>query len=224
MRKNIQVRKNNRYRPSFEGLKNALAKHSIELKQDAMQKLWAYHQLIHKNNEDGDLTRLRSFETMVEKHYADCIITNAFVNEWPNKMLDIGSGAGFPGIPLKIVNPHINLTLCEPRNVRVNFLNHVIEKLDLKDIQVFGHKVTSNSMNTPVKGVITRAFEHYHKTILRINNSLEVGGRAFFMKGPALKEEMLDPIPENYQIVLEKYYTIPASTQERALLILERTA
>ena len=162
--------------------------------------------------------------TMVERHYADCTLINAYVPKWPARMIDVGSGAGFPGIPLKIVNPSIRLTLCEPRPNRINFLNMVIEKMGLKGIDVFGHKVTSRSMTIPVDGVISRAFELMEKTLPRIANSLKVGGRVFFMKGPAVADELKTFYPEDfgYKFVGKHFYTIPNSTQDRALIILER--
>ena len=139
-------------------------------------------------------------------------------------IIDLGSGAGFPGIPLKIVNPGIRLTLCEPRPNRINFLNMVIEKMGLRGIDVFGHKVTSRSMTIPVDGVISRAFELMEKTLPRIANSLKVGGRVFFMRGPAVADELKTFHPEDYgyKFVGKHFYTIPNSTQERALIILER--
>ena len=209
-------------RPSVKSLDTLLRKHGVALKPETLEKLWAYHRIIHENNTDGDLTRLRAFDTMVEKHYADCIIPGAFVKKWPNRMLDIGSGAGFPGIPLKIVHPEIHFTLCEPRNVRVDFLNSTIERLGLTNIDVFGHKVTSHSMDIPVNGIITRAFEVMDKTLLRIHNSLEVGGKAIFMKGPSLREEIQECELKGYLVESQDYYTIPNSTQERALVVLER--
>lgn len=209
-------------KPSIKMMDKLLQTHGVALKPETLEQLWAYHRIIHENNKDGDLTRLRAFDTMVERHYADCIIPSAFIDNWPQRMLDIGSGAGFPGIPLKIVHPEIHLTLCEPRNVRVDFLNSTIEKLGLKNIDVFGHKVTSHSMDIPVQGTITRAFEVMDKTLLRIQNSLEVGGRAIFMKGPSLKEEILECELKGYEVEMEKYYTIPNSTQERALVVLKR--
>jgi 16S rRNA (guanine527-N7)-methyltransferase len=211
-----------RVNPNPKGLDFLLKKHGVELKPQVIDKLWEYHCLVRENNEDGDLTRLRAFETMVERHYADCTIINAFVEEWPERMLDIGSGAGFPGFPLKIVNPQIKLTLCEPRPKRVEFLNMVIEKLNLKDIDVFGHKATSNSLIEPVDGVITRAFEVMDKTLLRIDKALKPGGRAIFMKGPAVREELKVFKNDEYTIEAEHFYTIPNSTQDRALIILRR--
>lgn len=194
----------------------------MELEKHTLDKLWEFHNLLRSHNDDQDLTRLNAFETIVERHYADCTLINAFVDEWPRTMLDIGSGAGFPGIPLKLVNPDIHLTLCEPRPNRVDFLNLVIKELGLKDIEVFGHKATSNSLVTPVDGIITRAFEVMDKTLLRISNALKPGGRAFFMKGPAVKEELEQFATQGYEFVGKHFYTIPNSTQERALIVLER--
>jgi 16S rRNA (guanine527-N7)-methyltransferase len=208
--------------PTVKTLDQHLQHHGVSLKPQTLDKLWQFHRLVHNNNADGDLTRLRAFDTMVERHYADCTLINAFVDKWPKRMVDIGSGAGFPGFPLKICNPHIHLTLCEPRPKRVDFLNMVIDKLQLKDIDVFGHKVTSNSLDFPIDGLISRAFENYHKTLLRAENALKVGGRAIFMKGPALKEELEQELDPRYSIEKVEFYTIPNSTQERSLLIVRR--
>lgn len=213
-----------RVTPSVEGLDKLLKFHGVELEKDTLLQLWKFHTLLRENNGDQDLTRLNAFETMVERHYADCTIINAYEDNWPKRMIDIGSGAGFPGIPLKILNPEIQLTLCEPRPNRVNFLNMVIEKIGLKNIDVFGHKVTSHSMTLPIDGAISRAFELMEKTLLRLEHSLKVGGRVYFMKGPAVKDELktLNPDSYGYKLLSVHYYKIPNSTQQRALVILER--
>ncbi|MCF0216347.1 MAG: 16S rRNA (guanine(527)-N(7))-methyltransferase RsmG [Fibrobacteraceae bacterium] len=213
-----------RVNPSLSGLEKLLGYYGVELQPQTLEQIWKYHQLIRENNDDQDLTRLNAFETMVERHYADCTLINAFVKKWPARMIDVGSGAGFPGIPLKLVNPQINLTLCEPRPNRINFLNMVIEKLGLKNIDVFGHKVTSRSMTIPVDGVISRAFELMEKTFPRLENSLKIGGRMFFMKGPAAADELKTLHPEDfgYKLLEKHFYNIPNSTQERALVIFER--
>ena len=213
-----------RLQPSRKSLDTLLRWHGLELQAETLDQLWAYHQLIRENNDDQDLTRLNAFETMVERHYADCTLINAFIPQWPARMLDIGSGAGFPGIPLKLVNPHIRLTLCEPRNKRVDFLNMVIEKLGLKGIDVFGHKVTSHSMTIPVDGIISRAFELIEKTLPRIEHCLKPGGQAIFMKGPAVRDELTTLNPPGYKITAKHFYTIPNSTQDRALVVLTRDA
>ena len=89
-------------------------------------------------------------------------------------------------------------------------------------IDVFGHKVTSNSLNFPIDGLISRAFENFHQTLLRAENALKIGGRAIFMKGPALKEELEQELDPRYKIEKVEFYTIPNSTQERSILIVRR--
>jgi 16S rRNA (guanine527-N7)-methyltransferase len=211
-----------RLKPCRQSLALLLRRHGIELKSDTLDKFWLFHGLLRKHNYDQDLTRLNAFETIVERHYADCIIINSFVKKWPNKMLDIGSGAGFPGIPLKLVNQHINLILCEPRPNRVNFLEMAIKTLGLQGISVFGHKVTSASMTEPVDGVICRAFGSIAETLPRLGSSLKKGGTVYFMKGPAVKEELKNWKSEDYKIAETHFYTIPGSVQQRSLIILER--
>jgi len=213
-----------RLTPGRKSLQILLEYYGVELEDATLDRLWAFHQLLRAHNADQDLTRLNAFETIVARHYADCILPNAFVSRWPSPMLDIGSGAGFPGIPLKIVNPHIHLILCEPRPNRVAFLNLVIRELGLKNIEVFGHKVTSNSMHIPVQGIITRAFELIEKTLLRVEYSLQIGGYAYFMKGPAVREELKNFHNRQYEISNYHAFTIPHTTQHRALVILRRIA
>jgi len=212
-----------RLKPGRQSLNILLRRHGIELKKETLDKLWLFHSLLRENNKDQDLTRLNAFETIVERHYADCIIINSFVKKWPRKMLDIGSGAGFPGIPLKLANPHINIILCEPRPNRVNFLKMAIEKMGLQGISVFEHKVTSSSMKEPVDGVICRAFGSIAETLPRLGNSLKKGGKAYFMKGPAVKGELHNWKSDEYNIAEEHFYTIPGSVQQRALIVLERS-
>ena len=89
-----------RVKPSLEGLDKLLHYYGVELEPATLAQFWEFHQLLRANNEDQDLTRLNAFETMVERHYADCTLINAYVPEWPARMIDVGSGAGFPGIPL----------------------------------------------------------------------------------------------------------------------------
>lgn len=213
-----------RAKPSPAGLKQLLEYHGVSLQKETLEQLWAYHQLLREHNKDQDLTRLNAFETIVERHYADCILINAYVPQWPRRMIDVGSGAGFPGIPLKLVNPEIRLTLCEPRPNRIEFLNLVIRELGLKGIDVFGHKVTSRSLEFPVQGVISRAFEKIELTLPRIEKSLVPGGRAYFMKGPAVKEELASLHPEDFGFTLAEkhFYRIPHSTQDRAVIVLEK--
>ncbi|MGL1902685.1 MAG: 16S rRNA (guanine(527)-N(7))-methyltransferase RsmG [Fibrobacterales bacterium] len=212
----------NRLKPTMKNMGVLLKSHGVEINNETLEKLWEFHQLLRENNTDQDLSRLNAFETIIERHYADCMIINAFEQNWPKKMLDIGSGAGFPGIPFKLIHPEIHLTLCEPRQRRCDFMGMVIEKLDLPNVEIFNHKVTSKSMDIPVGGIITRAFELMEKTLPRIENALQPGGYAYFMKGPAAKDEIATFSNPNYTIHKEHWYTIPNSNQQRSLIVLKR--
>jgi 16S rRNA (guanine527-N7)-methyltransferase len=139
-------------------------------------------------------------------------------------MVDIGTGAGFPGIILKIQNPELELTLAEPRPNRIQFLNDVIRELQLKKISVFGHKVTSNSFSSPVSMVITRALETIDKTILRSSGAVNVGTQLVFMKGPNVDQELKEALKlfgNYYQLKEDKAYNLPKSNQQRRLVTLE---
>jgi 16S rRNA (guanine527-N7)-methyltransferase len=211
--------------PSRSRLEELLKQYGVEMPATVLDKVWQYHQILRKNNGDLDLTRLIGFETIVQRHYADCLILHSLMNgKWPSPMVDIGTGAGFPGLMIKIASPSTKLILSEPRNVRVDFLNNTIQELGLKDIEVFGHKFTSKSFSQPLQGAISRAFEPIGKTLPRLEKSLAVGGLAIFMKGPGVDEELSAKLPSNYKLVRDERYRIPKTTLDRALVIFERTA
>ena len=196
----------------------------MELTAGQLKQLWAYHNLLRARNHDRDLTRLIGFETIAVKHYLDSLVVGELV-ELPSPLLDVGTGAGFPGIPLKIRFPKLRITLAEPRPRRVAFLNEVINKLGLKGIEVFGHKVVSRSFHSPVSGVITRALETIDKTILRTSACLQRGGHLFFMKGPNTDAEIKEAekrFSPDYALVDDIAYRLAKTTHQRRLVIFQR--
>lgn len=211
--------------PSRSRLEELLLKYGVAMPAGVLDKVWQYHQILRRNNGDLDLTRLIGFETIVQRHYADCLILHKLMKgRWPSPLVDIGTGAGFPGMMIKLASPSTEIILSEPRNVRVDYLNNTIQEMGLKNISVFGHKFTSKSFQTPVRGVITRAFEPIGKTLPRLEYSLGVGGLAMFMKGPGVDEELSAPLPSNYKLLRDERYRIPATTLDRAFVVFERTA
>lgn len=204
---------------------NRILQHcGIRLPPGPLDKLWRYHRLIREHNSDRDLTRIVRFESMVLKHYADCMIVGHFV-KFPSPLADIGTGAGFPGIPLKIRYPGIELILVEPRPRRVEFLELVIRELDLKGVTVVGHKATDRRFDIPVQAIITRALEPVAETLERVDSALAVGGLAIFMKGPAGEDEIqpaLEAHGNKYVLVKEEAYTLGETEHHRRVLILKR--
>jgi 16S rRNA (guanine527-N7)-methyltransferase len=211
-------------KPSKIALGQLMARYGVHLQPQTLDLLWAYHGLLREHNHDQDLTRLIGFDTIAQRHYADCMILHGMMKgKWPSPMVDVGSGAGFPGIMIKLMSPSTQIVLAEPRPRRVQFLETVIRELGLEGISVFGHKVTSRSLTRPFAAAITRAFETVEHTLPRFGSCLPVGGKAIFMKGPKAAEEMARFQSDEYRVARNHAYRIPNTTQDRVLLILERT-
>ncbi|MCB9254089.1 MAG: 16S rRNA (guanine(527)-N(7))-methyltransferase RsmG [Bdellovibrionaceae bacterium] len=210
--------------PSAESLNQILSQSGIRLSRGQLDQLWRYHNLLRKRNQDRDLTRLIGFETIAVKHYVDCLLIPKMVRlEGP--LLDVGTGAGFPGIPLKIFLPKLHIILAEPRPRRVAFLEEAIELLGLKGIEVFPHKVVSRSFQKPVRGVITRALETMDKTFLRTSGCLLPGGKIYFMKGPNVDEEIGEVrtrFAKEFRLSGDKAYNLPRTPHQRRLVTWEK--
>lgn len=201
-----------------------LADGGVRLDRKQIDLLWKFHSLLRARNEDRDLTRIIGFENSVIKHYLDSLIVGNMVR-LPSPLLDIGTGAGFPGIPLKIRYPDIEFVLAEPRPRRVEFLKEVIRTLGLKKIRVFDHRVVSASFGEPVKGVITRALETMDKTVQRTTAALAQGGQLIFMKGPGAEEELRDTLRRfrgTVHVKFDQEYRLGKTPNQRRLIVLER--
>jgi len=172
--------------------------------------------MLRDKNVEYDLTRIYQFDNMVQKHYIDCILV-------AKPVLDIGTGAGFPGIPLKIASPETKFILSEGRHRRVQFLREVVESLNLKGIEIYEGKIHA-TFRRPVNAVITRALESIPKTLARVKGCLVSNGKVIFMKGPHCNEEIqaaLDAFGHSYRLERDMAYDIPHTSHHRRLVIFE---
>jgi 16S rRNA (guanine(527)-N(7))-methyltransferase RsmG len=207
-------------------LKSWFERSRLPLTEGQYKKLWQYHSLLRKKNAAYDLTRIYQFDSMVQKHYIDSVLPASLLG-WrlPSPLLDIGTGAGLPGIPLKIVCPDTHIILSEGRHRRVRFLQEVVEALGLKGIEIHAGK-TYASYVRPVQGVITRAVEPIGSTLARVRRCLVQGGQAIFMKGPHCDSEIREGLarfPGDYTLIQDLSYAIPHSPHRRRLVIFQRT-
>lgn len=139
--------------------------------------------------------------------------------------MDVGSGAGFPGIPLKIAFPGKEVILIESRRKKANFLREVIRSLRMKGIQVLEARLERIEPQEigPVRDIVTRAFgslDHYLKTSCTF---LSPGGRLFIMHGPKGRELLRDLGKTWNDLGFEKIrletYVLPIGNEKRTLLI-----
>ena len=120
----------------------------LELTEEKYDKFITYMRLLQEWNEKINLTAITEDEEIIKKHFIDSI--KAFKREEfkvSKNMIDVGTGAGFPGIPIAIMNSSIKVTLLDSLNKRINFLNKVIEELHLKNIVTVHSRAEDGARN-----------------------------------------------------------------------------
>lgn len=110
----------------------------IKYSDDKIEKLLKYYDILIERNRVMNLTAITDFDEVVEKHFLDSLSIVKVANmDKIQTLIDIGTGAGFPGIPIKIMYPDIRVTLLDSLNKRIKFLDEVIEILKLKEIDTY---------------------------------------------------------------------------------------
>ena len=116
----------------LEGLKRI----NLQLEEDKIEKLLKYGTLLLETNKHTNLTAIRDEKTMYEKHFLDSLLLQDKIPNNVKKAMDIGTGAGFPGMVLAIVNPEISFTLMDSVSKKTKFLERVVEELGLENVEV----------------------------------------------------------------------------------------
>lgn len=183
-----------------------------------------FYHLLMKVQTKENFTRLLSLKDVAIRHFIDCMIVND-LTELSYPLLDMGTGPGFPGIPLRIVtSPDNKIVLSEGVQRRVEFLKKVRTALELENLHIIGRNVTPE-FTYPVQGVITRAVEDARNTLGNVINCLPVGGKVFLMKGPNVDPEI--PVAKKtwagfYELENDIAYELPNTPHRRRLLVYKK--
>ena len=200
----------------------------IRLNEKQVEAFDLYLKELLKWNRKINLTAIRSEKGIVLKHFLDSLTAYSHLSK-PSSLLDIGSGAGFPGIPLKMVEPSLEITLIDSVRKKVDFQKHIIRTLGLKGIEAIHGRVQDKeiiqSFGERFDTVISRAFSDLQTLLILSFPFLKKGGVVLAMKGERKGEEIqLLPKREETQYRLKKTvsFLLPQSPFKRSILLFEK--
>ncbi len=171
----------------------ALEELNINITKKQLNDLDTYYKMIIEYNSHTNLTRITDEKEVYLKHFYDSLTLVKAVNLDNQKLLDIGTGAGFPGLVLKIVFPNLKVTLIDSLNKRITFLNLVIKKLDLNNVEAIHARAEEYVLNNKEKYdiVTSRAVANLNILSELCIPYVKVGGYFISMKAE-VKNELTD--------------------------------
>ena len=174
-------------------LKAELQKLQIELNNEQIEKFYMYMNLLLEWNEKVNLTAITAPNEIITKHFVDSLTINSYIEEG-SKVIDIGTGAGFPGIPLKILRDDIEVLLLDSLNKRIIFLEEVINKLNLKKIKFIHARAEELGQDKNYREQYDMAVSRAVASVAVLAEFMlpyvKIGGACICMKGPKLEEEL----------------------------------
>lgn len=192
----------------------------LQLDEQTATRLVAYLALLNKWNAAYNLTAVRNVNDMFSKHLLDSLVVIQYVNE--QRVIDVGTGAGLPGVPLAILRPEKEVTLLDSNGKKTRFLDHVKMTLGLDNVTVVHARIESQTERR-FDAVISRAFTALDNMLALCSNACTDSGVFYAMKGMFPQEE-LDAVSEEYQLVSSVKLAVPELDSERHLLTLRKRA
>jgi 16S rRNA (guanine527-N7)-methyltransferase len=198
-------------------LVEGLHRMSLNLSDQMIDQLMVYLNLIEKWNRVYNLTAIRERDEMIKLHFLDSLsILNHVEME---HVLDVGSGAGFPGIVLAITKPELKVTVMDSVNKKTTFMQQVKSELSLTNLNVVNARVEDYQPTILFDGVITRAFSSIQNMLLMTQHTLQKNGAWLAMKSKDVKEE-LEALDQNQFTLIP--LEVPFINAERYLVKLKK--
>ena len=200
-----------------------LKKLKITPSEEQLNKLDKFYNLLIEWNNKINLTRIVEKEDVYLKHFYDSLtITRVIDLNEVETLCDIGTGAGFPGIVLKIIYPNLKITLVDALQKRVNYLNEIIKELDLKDIKAI--HVRGEDLKEKYDVVTARAVANIEKLLKYTMHLLNSNGKMIAMKGnidEELTDQVISNINKKYTIEKIDKFLLPVENSNRSLIIIK---
>jgi 16S rRNA (guanine527-N7)-methyltransferase len=200
----------------------------IDVDERAMEAFELYLTELLKWNRKINLTAIRSEKGIILKHFLDSLSVDPYLPKH-SSILDIGSGAGFPGIPLKIVHPTLEMTLIDSVRKKVDFQRHIIRMLGLEGTEAIHGRVQDRgilqSLGRRFDLILSRAFSDLQTFLVLAFPFLKEGGTAIAMKGETDDKEtkLLAETEETpYRLKRTVRLILPFSNFKRTILLFEK--
>lgn len=168
---------------------------NLTIDEDKIKKFYLYMQLLIEWNEKINLTAITEDEEFIKKHFIDCI--KAFKSKAiaeAHTIIDVGTGAGFPGIPIAIMHPTAKITLLDSLNKRINFLNLVIKELGLTNVTTIHSRAEDGARNPELREKFDVATSRAVANMAVLSEFcmpyVKKNGHFVALKGPAIEEEL----------------------------------
>lgn len=200
-----------------------LKKLNINLTEEQLKQLETYYEMLIEYNKVMNLTAITEKKDVYLKHFYDSLTLSKVIDlNSVETLCDLGSGAGFPGIVLKIAFPTIKITLVDSLNKRINFLNQVIENLDLKNIEAIHSRIEEYStLNNEAYDVVTARAVAPLNVLLELGSNLVKVGKYFIsMKGNMENEPDYSNCVNKLNLVEESkiVFNLPIENSTRTII------
>ena len=197
-------------------LADGLSALPLELNASVQHQLIDYLQLLVKWNRAYNLTAIRQPEQMVTRHLLDSLVIGPYL-QGP-RILDVGTGAGLPGIPLALAYPDLKFTLLDSNGKKIRFVTQAVAELGLANVDVIQSRIEAFQPECRFDTITARAFASIEELIDQTTRLLVDKGQYLIMKGVFPVAEV-EAMPEGYQVEAVHQLKVPALDAERHLLI-----
>lgn len=218
---------------NFEEFKRNIEKYlkkiDMKLEEKQEEQLYQFMKLLIETNKKMNLTAITDENDIILKHFIDSIIIQKYIEKTDN-IIDVGTGAGFPGIPLKIINQENEMVLLDSLNKRIIFIEEIIEKLRLKKLKAVHIRAEEAGKNAKYREkfdiATSRAVSKLNVLIEYLLPLVKLGGSCICLKGPNIKEE-LEEAKNAIEILggeIEKIeeYNLPESDIGRNIIVVRK--